>query len=86
MTQRIRRTPQQWQQLIERQSTSGEAARQFCSNSNLNYGLFCKWRKRLAANTTEPFLDVSSLVTPGGPVWDVELELGNGMTLRLRRA
>jgi len=86
MTKRIRRTPQQWQQIIDQQSRSGNAARQFCADNDLNYSLFCKWRRKLDRTPEAAFVDVSSLVAPTAvPAWDVELDLGNGIALRLRR-
>lgn len=86
MTKRIRRTPQQWQQIIDQQSRSGKAARQFCADNDLNYSVFCKWRRKLDPGQQAAFVDVSSLVAPGPtPAWDVELDLGSGITLRLRR-
>lgn len=87
MTKRIRRTPQQWQQIIDQQSRSGQAARQFCADNDLNYSVFCKWRRKLAPSQPgAAFLDVSSLVVPEPtPTWEVELDLGGGMALRLRR-
>lgn len=86
MTKRIRRTPQQWQQIIDQQSRSGNAARQFCADNDLNYSVFCKWRRKLGPGQQQAaFVDVSSLVATPTPAWDVELDLGNSITLRLRR-
>jgi hypothetical protein len=85
MTRRPRRTPAQWQQIVDQQASSGLAARQFCNANDLNYAVFCKWRNKLAG-ISAAFVDVSALVAPTSiPAWDVELELGAGMLLRLRR-
>ncbi len=87
MTKRIRRSPQQWQAIVDRQAASGLAARAFCDTHQFSYPVFCKWRKRLTPGDQPPLIDLSSLVhAPSVTQWDIELELGDGMTLRLRRS
>ncbi len=94
MTRRTRRTPQQWQAIIDRQADSGESASQFCDSNALSYPVFCRWRAKLTSTKPirltkkpAPLIDLSSLVSiPQRQVWDIELELGDGMTLRMRRA
>lgn len=86
MTKRIRRSPQQWQGILDRQVASGLSARAFCDTHQFSYPVFCKWRKRLVSNEQPSLIDLSSLVhAPSVIQWDIELELGDGMTLRLRR-
>ena len=91
---RKHRTPEQWQALVDQQRDSGLSAMQFCKQENIGYASFCNWRKRLAdhsagesANSGEAsFLDLSSLMgTPpsSSPGWNIVLNLGNGVELRL---
>lgn len=91
------RTPEQWQTLVDQQRDSDLSAAQFCSQQNIGYASFCKWRNRLSALSiplTDPsassdeasFLDLSSLM--GAPHttrsgWNIVLSLGNGVELRL---
>ena len=86
MTKRIRRTPQQWQTIVDRQAASNLSPRAFCNTHQFSYPVFCKWRKRLVANEQAPLIDLSALAhTPQAARWDIELDLGDGMALRLRR-
>lgn len=86
MTQKIHRSPEQWQAIVNRHSSSGQSARAFCDRHQLCYPVFCKWRKRLSLPEQSPLVDVSALVDVQLPIqWDIELDLGDGMTLRLRR-
>jgi putative transposase len=86
MTKRIRRSPQQWQTIVDRQAASDLSARAFCDTHQFSYPVFCKWRKRLASTDQVPLIDLSTLVdAPQVAQWDIELDLGQGMALRLRR-
>lgn len=85
---RIRRSREQWQILIDRQQTSDLSTREFCRRNALNYNVFCKWRRRLTATEVQPdnLIDITELVKASpAPTWDIELALGDGMVLRLRR-
>lgn len=92
MTQYIRRTPEQWQALIQQWQDSGLSAPQFCQQHHIGYASFCNWRKRLTAqpdHSDQPddaaqFLDLQSLTASSGSGhWDIVLSLGNGVELRL---
>ncbi|CAO1659229.1 MULTISPECIES: hypothetical protein [Gammaproteobacteria] len=89
-----RRTPDQWQGLIDQQRHSGLSALQFCKQQGIGYASFRSWRKRLCespvSDSTETeqsdFLDLSALMgaSPScGPGWTIVLSLGNGVELRL---
>ena len=43
-----RRTPEQWQGLVDQQRDSGLSAMQFCKQKGIGYASFCNWRKRLS--------------------------------------
>lgn len=90
----IRRSPEQWRDLFHRFEQSGQTREQFCAEHGLAVSSFSRWRQKLrrdvptgamaaeAALFVELTPDPQSCVTP---VWDVELELGGGVWLRLRR-
>lgn len=91
---RKHRTPKQWQALVDQQRNSGLSAHQFCQQESIGYASFCNWRKRLAGPPTDDsagsgdasFLDLSSLMSPSQsshPGWNIVLNLGNGIELRL---
>jgi len=95
MSVQKRRTPAQWQQLVEQWQDSGLSATRFCKIHEIGYASFCNWRKRLTeaafqagpATTAEPaFIDLSTLQSPDSTSdtgWNIVLSLGNGVELRL---
>ena len=48
---RQRRTPEQWQAIIDQWQSSGISAPKFCAAHNITYSNFCQWRNRLKSNT-----------------------------------
>ena len=98
---RSRRTAAQWRKLIERFEGSGQTRGNFCSANGLALSTFDLWRRKLgetqAAADEEHreslFVELANATEPAGcrPAagtgeWEVELELGAGVVLRLRRA
>jgi putative transposase len=84
---RVRRDRAQWQRLIEEQAASGLTQQAFCTRRRVAYATFCTWKRRLGddINAQPPgFVEVDLDEAPM-PGWDVELELGEGIVLRVRR-
>ena len=94
-----RRDQSQWQQLIEQQLHSGQSGAAFCREHDIAYASFMGWRKRLAdADSPSPspsFIELTAPATAqsgavvaaeesGGDLC-VELSLGAGIELRIRR-
>ena len=91
MAYRARRSESEWRALIEDFEQSALSAKMFCEQENIAYASFLNWKRRLAdgdAGTVSApsFVDLSAL-TGADPMgrWRVELDLGNGMVLRLER-
>ena len=94
--QRIHRSPEQWQGLLNQYERSGLSQRAFCQQAGLSHGTFSRWRRRLLgdrppgpteSDSTELFVELSN--QPAGspspfPDWDVELQLSEHVFLRLR--
>ncbi len=91
-----RRTPQQWQTLIEQWHDSGLSAARFCEEQAVGYASFCHWRRRLAdrpsGDRDEPHMDEGAFfdlaaLTHGNVAsgWSIVLSLGEGIELRLSR-
>lgn len=93
----IRRSRKQWTELVELQSGSGLSVPRFCEQSGVSYQSFMNWRKKLSAQTDSletpsPFIE---LTAPGASVatsqvdadsrWLIELDLGDGLQLRIAR-
>ena len=91
----IRRTAEQWQDLIDEQRSSALSAPKFCEQYNVGYASFCSWRKRLSlTSVTEPtgdpahpepnFVAVDPMpLQADNPQWLVELQLGSDVILRV---
>ena len=95
---RARRSRAQWQGLIERAARSPLSIGAFCGSEGISTASFYSWRRRLgaiapgravAAATGEggAFLELGVLGSEAASPapWDIELELGAGLVLRLRR-
>jgi len=83
---RIRRSQTEWQRLIDDQSDSGQTQAAFCAASGISVASFQNWKRRLAAEVSPaPWLELGTLAQQGTSAWDIELDLGDGVCLRLRR-
>ena len=89
---RIRRGLEQWRELFNRFEHSGQTQEQFCAAHDLGLSTFSRWRKRLCRQSPMDSSDAlfvelaQAAPAPSVQSWDVELELGGGMCIRLRRA
>jgi len=92
-----RRSRREWQSLIERAERSPLSVTAFCAAQGVSTASFYVWRKRLCADSERMppvaarFLDLGELAAHAGAGaddsggWEVELALGDGLVLRLRR-
>lgn len=97
--QRRHLTAAQWQALFERFEASGTSVTLFCRRESISPSSFYRWRQKLAGTPIAPaatadgpaFIDAGALTdrqtsSSAVPPWDVELDLGAGVVLRLRRS
>ena len=90
---RSRRSRAQWRRLLDAQATSGLSQQAYCAQHHIAYSSFCRWKRELAsvertarpAGTT-PFVELTVPAPAAESRWEIELELGNGVFLRLRRS
>lgn len=94
-----RRSAGEWRALIREFSRSGETRTRFCERHGVALSTFDRWRSLLRREPAAPSQTMPSaagalfveLAGEGKPPaaasapWDVELELGAGMFVRLRR-
>lgn len=92
-------TAPQWQALFQRFDASTMSVVAFCRQESISESSFYRWRQKLAdtpvaptetAAVTPAFIDAGPLTEPqtastADPAWDMELDLGGGVVLRLRR-
>lgn len=97
-----RRSASEWRGLMREYSRGGTTRKQFCAHHGVALSTFDWWRSRLRREsgarplsrvTSSPpsalFVELAQDVKPvsvAASNWDVELELGGGVFLRLRRA
>ena len=88
---RIRRSPEQWRELFVRFKQSGQTREQFCHEQGVVLSSFTRWwgklrEPRLAGDGKALFVEVTPQAESCVPMeWDMELQLGAGVYLRLRR-
>ena len=96
IAKRNHRSRAQWQALIARAEHSELSLTEFCRRESVSTASFYSWRRRLRADTVSvsppasvggDFIDLGTVGdgnNSSGP-WLIELDLGAGMLLRLRR-
>lgn len=89
---RVRRSRTQWQRLLAEQAASGLGIGAFCAAHGLAPSSFRNWRRRLEsqgevvrARRAAGFVELAPRPAPVAASWEVELELGDGVVLRVRR-
>jgi hypothetical protein len=89
------RKAEYWQEQINNWQSSHLTQVQFCQQQGLAMSTFYSWQKKLRTETVSeqqlppPFIELplDSLHTPEPENhWDIELSLGNGITLRIRQS
>ena len=93
---RVRRSRAQWRDLLVQFEQSGQTRARFCAEQGLSVGSFTQWQRKLRepvpgeANVAEETIFIElprsgPAEPPPGP-WELELQLGAGVVLRLRRS
>ncbi|MDH3993610.1 MAG: hypothetical protein OEV47_11900 [Gammaproteobacteria bacterium] len=90
---RVKRSRSQWKALLKEFNTSGLSKTAFCKKHRIATSSLYRWQQILSQDAGDTdFIDVTGplSITPAAPVhgpdnnWQVELELGAGIVLRLR--
>ena len=89
-SRRRRRTANEWEKLVSRFEQGVQTRRDFCLSQGVSLSTFDLWRRKLRGKTAQPdesmFVEVSQAEPTEVTSWDVELELGGGVILRVRSA
>ena len=89
VARRTRRSRDEWQRLVSEQAESGLTQTAFCEAKGLSLTSLQYWKRKLADNAATPpptpWVDLGTLAAAASPGWDIELQLGDGICLRLRR-
>lgn len=85
----IRRSAQEWQQLINAQEASDMTIAQFCHTHHINQSTFYLQRKKrqdvLLPDTSGQWLPIDTIAShrPDTRQWQIELTLPNGVVLNM---
>ena len=82
-----RRSRTEWERLMGHYEQSELTQRAFCTQHELAYSSFCYWRKRLrtpSAGATPTLIELPVEPAEATPSWRIEIDLGEGVVLRLR--
>jgi putative transposase len=86
---RVRRSAEQWRKIFDELQASGLDRKTFCERRGLGRETLRRAERRLerAASVRSRFVEVTPVPVVVEPSrgWDVELELGDGVVLRLAR-
>jgi len=87
----VRRSEEEWRELFSRFQRSGQTREQFCAEQDVVLSSFSRWWRKLeqATGSEEPVAEGGlfvELASNAESTWDVELQLGSGVVLRLRRS
>ena len=86
---RSRRSQAEWQQLVDEQKASGLSQAEFCTQRSISQKRFGHWKRHLqiAQNdkTDNHWLELPRVPATQTSGWEIELDLGQGLRLRLRQ-
>ena len=91
MPARQYRSSSEWQALLAAFEASNQTVSAFCAEQGISSASFYRWRSRLSAEGGPPapsFIDISppaASLPPSPTTWRIELDMGNGVTLRFHR-
>jgi len=87
---KVRRTKEQWQEILLAYEDSGLSQEAFCTQQSLATSTFHKWRQRLAADKSHDqaipeFIELTPAQSSNSDDWDIELSLSSTIVLRIRQ-
>jgi transposase-like protein len=91
---RTRRSREEWRSLVSRFEASGETREAFCAEMGISVSTLRRWcsrfreQARAAVSPAPVFVELPAeekRAEAPMPPWEVEVQLGDGVLLRLRR-
>jgi hypothetical protein len=88
-TRRSRHSQAEWQKLVDEQKASELSQGEFCIQRSISQKRFAHWKRRLQKAQSNPpddnWLELPSVPAMPSSGWEIELDLGQGLRLRLRQ-
>ncbi len=81
---KVRRSKSEWSELIAAYKSSGISQEAFCEREGVAKSSFSKWHQRLRSEPGPKNGFIELKAKPS--CWDLELDLGRGVVLRMRSA
>jgi len=82
-TGRVGRSRSDWERLVGAYEQSELTRKAFCAERSISVGSLDYWRGKLRREAAGPgFIELPAM---GGSAWDMEIELGGGVVVRMRR-
>jgi hypothetical protein len=83
---RVRRSKQQWVEIVRRCEASGIGKQQFCARNGIALSSLLRWRQRLAVEPSADFVELvpSSESSSSAMRWTLEVSLPSGVSLRFQ--
>lgn len=91
---KTRRSQDQWQLLLNQYDPQIMTVDEFCQQQKISQSTFYMWRKKLMPDIEENnsiplFVKIPQSISSPSPTtvpWDVELEIGGSIVLRIRKS
>ncbi len=72
----VRRTEDQWRELVEQHTNSGQTATAFCADNGINAKYFSLRKQKLAQEPKSKGANFVSIKVPSTPASSVEIKMG----------
>ena len=95
MKNKVHRTAKQWHQLVSEFDPSQHTVNTYCKANKIGTSSFYKWKDKLGLPELTEKEEIPAFIpiqtqppssTQKTPEWDLELELGHGIILRLSKS
>ena len=85
-TRGVRRSEQQWTEILRQFEASGLGVRQFCERDGVPLSSLQRWQRRLCAVPAAKFVEImsSAPTSAAATSWSLEVSLPNGASLRFQ--
>jgi hypothetical protein len=81
---RVRRTTEEWREILSRWERSGQSPREFCRKQEVQFSSFQRWHQRLDGSPRSSDFVALTPAPPSVSSWTLEVTLPNGRKLHFQ--